>query len=277
MSALPSPPRQLPKTEAWALRLGSLWLLFGMLLWTLVSLLGWTLVAAYGVKFQSLRHWLGHKQTVSAVVETSGQDRLWSGEPVHRSTALFKVGSQTFRAVGYGSPVSPLSPGQSVQVQIAEGAPEYAWLSGLDPYPINLRLLLSGLGAALSPARLWIIFGLFRGMRCALLAKEGAAVPGRRGRHYQLPRPVLGVFLSQYRTKDEPHQSFWSLGSDVGETPTLLRLPGKRPAVLEHLLPKLNRDGQSVSGVSLWRRVRAASVALMGVFQLVFALGFLLT
>lgn len=277
MSALPSPPRHLPKTEAWALRLGSLWLMFGMLLWTLVSLLGWTLIAAYGVKFQSLRHWLSPKQTVNAVVENSGQDRLWSGEPVHRSTALFKVGAQTYRAVGYGSPSAPLGAGQSVQVQVAKGAPEYAWVSGLDPYPISLQLLFAGLGGALSPALLMMGLGLFRGTRDSRLATEGVAVPGRRGRHYQLPRPVLGVFLSQYRSKDEPHQSFWSLGSDVGETPTLLRLPGKRPAVLEHLLPRLQDDGQSVSGVSLWRQVRAASVAVMIIFQLLLAAGFLLT
>lgn len=276
MSALPAAPRQLSRLDAWAVKLGAWSLFFGLGLWTLVSLLGWTLIAAYGVKFSSLRRYISAHEVVVGRVEASGKDRLWSGEPVLRTTALFSVGSATYRAVGYGPSSSPLAKGDQVDVLLSSKAPEYAWIHGLDPYPLNLGWLLRGAALGLVPALVLCLLGLSQGYREHRLVLSASCVAGRRGRHWAIPRPFSAVFLTRYYTKGELF-STWSVGPDVGETPAILWASKGKPAVVAHLFPNLEVDGTTVRGLSLTRRLRLFSVVAMLAFQAAMLLGFLLT
>lgn len=276
MSSLPAAPRRLSGLDSWSLRLGAWSLLLGFLLWTLVSLLGWTLIAAYGVKFSSLHRWIRANEVVVGRVEKSGQDRLWSGEPVFRTTALFQVDSSTYRAVGYGQPAPALAEGQQVDVLFSSGSPEYAWINQLDPYPLRLKMLFQGIGACLLPGLALILYGLAQGRREHHLVLSASCVPGRRGRHLALPRPFSAVYLSRYSTKGELF-SAWSIGPDVGETPALLWASRGKPVVVAHLFPRLTVDGDTVSGLSVTRRLRFITVVSLGLLQLLMLLGFLLT
>ena len=276
MSRLPAAPRRLSRVDLWTLRLGSWSLFLGLSMATLVSLLGWTLVAAYGVKFSSLRHLLKAHEVVVGRVESSALDRLWSGEPVFRTTALFQLDSSTHRAVGYGVPNPPLAQGQQVDILLDKDEPGFAWIHGLDPYPIRLSLLLKGGLVGLTPGLILILTGLAQGRRESRLVQTGACVTGRRGRHLSLPRPFSSLYLSRYYTNGE-FFSTWSVGPDVGDTPELLWASKGKPAVVAHLFPRLQIDRDSVSGLSYTRRFRFISVIGLGLVQAVLLLGFLLT
>ncbi len=276
MSALPAAPRRLSGLDSWTLRLGGWSLFLGLVVWTLVSLLGWTLIAAYGVKFSSLRRWMNANEVVVGRVEKSGEERLWSGEPVFRTTALFQLGSSTYRAVGYGQPASPLTQDQQVDVLFSSDSPEYAWINQFDPYPLRLRMLFQGLGAGLLPGLLLILYGLAQGHREHQLVLSASCVAGRRGRHLALPRPFSALYLSRYYTKGE-FFSTWSIGPDVGDTPALLWASRGKPVVVAHLFPRLLVDGETVSGLSLARRLRFITVVSLALLQLMMLLGFFLT
>lgn len=276
MSSLPAAPRRLSGLDSWSLRLGAWSLFLGFLMWTLVSLLCWTLIAAYGVKFSSLRRWIGANEVVVGRVEKSGEEKLWNGEPVFRTTALFQLGTSTYRAVGYGQPVSPLAEGQQVDVLFSSGSPEYAWVNQLDPYPLRLKMLFQGVGVCLVPGLMLMLYGLAQGLREHRLVLSASCVPGRRGRHLALPRPFSAVYLTRYYTKGELF-SAWSVGPDVGQTPALLWASRGKPAVVAHLFPRLSVDGDTVSGLSLTRRLRSIAVVSLGLLQLLMLLGFLMT
>lgn len=276
MSRLPAAPRRLSRIDLWTLRLGSWSLFLGLSMAALVSLLGWTLVAAYGVKFSSLRHWLKAHEVVVGRVESSSLDRLWNGEPVFRTTALFQIDSSTYRAVGYGVPNPPLTQGQQVDILWDKDEPSLAWVHGLDPYPVRLSLLLKGGLFGLTPCLILILAGLAQGRRESRLAQTAPCVTGRRGRHLALPRPFSSLYLSRYYTKGE-FFSTWSVGPDVGDAPELLWASKGKPAVVAHLFPRLRIDADVVSGLSAMRRFRFISVLGLALVQAVLLLGFLLT
>lgn len=272
------PPRRLAAGQGRAVLLGHPLSLLGALALTLATSLLWFFVAAYGIQFSTLRPLLGPRLEAAAQVESSGEVRLATGEAAFRTTAVFSHQGATYRAAAYGTPASPLAPGQPVTVLMPAGAPEAAWIAGLQKYPLRLSGLSSMARVILLPGLLLLLWGLLAGASQWRRLRWGTGVTGRRTHHWRLARPLSDRYLDRFTYKDETGRagSVWCVSPDGPEQEVVL-LNRLGATVLKSVLPRIESGEDGLGGVSTGRRIVAWLVLLLGLSQLGLLLLFLAT
>jgi hypothetical protein len=237
----------------------------------MASSLIWLFVAGYGLRFSALRPLTQPRLVLAAAVEQSQAWQLPTGEWAHRSTALFTYEGAVYRAVGYGTPSSPLKNGQAVSVLMPRNAPEHAWIQGLQKFPLRLSGLAAIAAVALLPGALLSLWGLLAGAQQVKLVRHGVAVIAKRDRHWGLPRPLADSYLDRYALVDAAGKarSVWSLGPDGQAQAQILLAPSgaRGAAVVDRLLPNLCYRHDQVQGTSRWRQAGAWGALLLWLGQ----------
>lgn len=272
---MPPAPRLLAAGEGRALLFGHGLLVVGAMALLVGASLVWLFVAGYGLTFSGLRPLAGSRGQAEAVVESSGEVALWTGERALCTTAIFSHQGQTYRALAFGP--TTLDPGQRVRVIYPLSTPSAGWVEGLQRFPLRLRGLATLSLAALSPGLVLVLSGLLVGVRQRRTVVHGVVVQGRRTRHIGLARPLSEMFLDRFEWTDGGRSlSHWSVGVEGPETTPLL-VHDAGAVVVERLLPGLEVHEGKLRGVSLGRKLCAWLVLAVGAGQMLALLLFLLT
>lgn len=269
---LPPPPRRLPALESRAVVLGHLATLLGSLALVLASALIWLFVAAYGLGFSAILSLTQPRLQLPGKVVKSYPGQLWTGEPVHLTTASFTHSGAQYEVDSFGDPSAPMVQGQTVTLEVPSSSPEHAWVQGLQKFPLRLSGLAKIAALALLPGVVLTGWGLFCGFRQRRLLLGGSLAQARRTRHWGLPRPLAEQFLDRYELTDQEGKcrAFWSAGPDGPAHVDVLVLPSgwAGAVVVGRLLPLQTWQGQTVGGTGRGRRAAAWAVLLLWLGQL---------